>query len=67
MGGFLGTLASDTARFLLSSPSLSYSVVFASEAGLFVVAASMAVWVDRAPARRAMQRGNVGAVAIVGG
>ena len=37
IGGFLGTLASDIARYLLTSPALSYAVVFASEAGLFVV------------------------------
>jgi len=51
IGGFLGTLASDVARHLLTSPALSYAVVFASEAGLFVVAAVMAVWVHRAPVR----------------
>jgi BCD family chlorophyll transporter-like MFS transporter len=51
IGGFLGTLASDVARYLLTSPALSYAVVFASEAGLFVVAAVMAVWVHRAPVR----------------
>ena len=51
IGGFLGTLASDVARYVLTSPALSYSVVFAAEAGLFVVAAVMAVWVHRAPAR----------------
>jgi MFS transporter, BCD family, chlorophyll transporter len=51
IGGFLGTLASDVARYLLASPALSYAVVFASEAGLFVVAAAMAVWVHRAPVR----------------
>jgi MFS transporter, BCD family, chlorophyll transporter len=51
IGGFLGTLASDIARYLLASPSLSYAVVFASEAGLFVVAAFMAVWVHRAQSR----------------
>lgn len=51
LGGFLGTLASDVARYLLASPSLSYAVVFASEAGLFVVAAVMAVWVHRAQGR----------------
>jgi MFS transporter, BCD family, chlorophyll transporter len=50
IGGFLGTLASDVARYLLTSPALSYAVVFASEAGLFVAAAAMAVWVHRAPA-----------------
>ncbi len=51
IGGFLGTLASDVARHLLASPALSYAVVFASEAGLFVVAAVMAVWVHRAQRR----------------
>jgi BCD family chlorophyll transporter-like MFS transporter len=56
IGGFLGTLASDVARYVLTSPALSYSVVFASEAGLFVVAALMAVWVHRAPARAAAPR-----------
>ncbi len=29
IGGFLGTLASDIARHLLSSPALSYAAVFA--------------------------------------
>lgn len=67
IGGFLGTLASDIARYLLSSPSLSYSVVFASEAGLFVVAAMMAVWVHRAPARNAVRQGDLQTVAIAGG
>ncbi|MDN3276596.1 BCD family MFS transporter [Frankia sp. RB7] len=55
-GGFLGTLASDIARYVLTSAALSYSAVFASEAGLFVVAAFMAVWVDRAPAKDATQQ-----------
>jgi BCD family chlorophyll transporter-like MFS transporter len=55
-GGFLGTLASDTARYLLTSPALSYAAVFAAEAGLFVVAAVMAVWVHRAPARTVSRR-----------
>jgi BCD family chlorophyll transporter-like MFS transporter len=51
LGGFLGTLASDIAHYLLASPDLSYALVFAAEAGIFVVAALMAVWVHRAPAR----------------
>ncbi|HXI06402.1 MAG TPA: BCD family MFS transporter [Bradyrhizobium sp.] len=67
LGGFLGTLASDVARYLLSSPSLSYSAVFASEAGLFVVAAAMAVWIHREPAKGAIRRGDIGTVAIAGG
>jgi MFS transporter, BCD family, chlorophyll transporter len=67
LGGFLGTLASDVARYLLSSPSLSYSVVFASEAGLFVVAAVMAVWINRAPAKVAMRQNDIATVAVAGG
>lgn len=67
LGGFLGTMASDVARFLLSSPSLSYSAVFASEAGLFVVAAAMAVRIHRGPARAAIGRGDIVTVAIAGG
>jgi BCD family chlorophyll transporter-like MFS transporter len=47
LGGFLGTLASDGARHMLSSPSLSYSFVFAAEAGLFVLAAYLAVWIGK--------------------
>jgi BCD family chlorophyll transporter-like MFS transporter len=66
IGGFLGTLASDVARYLLTSPSLSYSAVFASEAGLFVVAGYMAVWVHRATAGNAM-RSDLGPVVIAGG
>jgi len=68
-GGFLGTLASDVARFLLPSAALSYSVVFASEAGLFMLAAWMAVWVHRAPADNAIRRDGLSDLraAIAGG
>jgi MFS transporter, BCD family, chlorophyll transporter len=68
-GGFLGTLASDIARYLLTSPALSYAVVFASEAGLFVVAAFLAVWVHRAPAKaeRRNEVGDLRAAAIAAG
>ncbi len=69
IGGFLGTLASDVARYLLASPGLSYAVVFTSEAGLFVVAAVMAVWVHRAQGRT-VRRGTLAVLpanAIVGG
>ncbi len=66
-GGFLGTLASDIAKYLLSSPALSYAVVFAAEAGLFVAAAMMAVWVHRAPLRSTLRQGELRAVAIAGG
>ena len=50
-GGFIGTLASDVAKYFLTSPALSYAVVFAAEAGLFLLAAAMAVWVHRASTR----------------
>jgi BCD family chlorophyll transporter-like MFS transporter len=49
-GGFLGTLASDAARYLLPSVSLSYALVFAAEAGLFMVAAGMALWIGKTAA-----------------
>jgi BCD family chlorophyll transporter-like MFS transporter len=45
LGGLLGTLVSDAARHFLSSPSLSYALVFTAEAGLFVVAAYLAFWI----------------------
>jgi MFS transporter, BCD family, chlorophyll transporter len=67
IGGFLGTLANDIARVLLSSAALSYSAVFASEAGLFVVAALMAVWVHRAPARDMVQQGQLRGIPVAGG
>jgi MFS transporter, BCD family, chlorophyll transporter len=47
IGGFLGTFVSDGAQHLLSSPSLSYSFVFAAEAGLFVLAAYLAIWIGK--------------------
>lgn len=59
VGGFVGTLASDLARLVLSSPALSYSTVFASEAGLFVLSAIMAVWVHRAQAKAAQRPADV--------
>jgi MFS transporter, BCD family, chlorophyll transporter len=46
-GGFLGTFASDTTRHLLSSVSLSYALVFAAEAGLYVIAACLAIWAGK--------------------
>jgi BCD family chlorophyll transporter-like MFS transporter len=46
-GGFLGTLASDAARHFLVSVSLSYALVFAAEAGLFLIAACLAIWIGQ--------------------
>ncbi|MBK7659812.1 MAG: BCD family MFS transporter [Betaproteobacteria bacterium] len=47
-GGFLGTVAIDLARGLTHSPVLAYSIVFASEGALFLVAAWLAARVDAA-------------------
>jgi BCD family chlorophyll transporter-like MFS transporter len=43
LGGFVGTLASDFARFILGSASLAYGAVFAGEAALFLVSAVLAL------------------------
>jgi BCD family chlorophyll transporter-like MFS transporter len=61
IGGFLGTLASDATRHLLPSLSFSYAVVFAAEAGMFLIAAALAFWVskplaDTAPTERAAEQ-----------
>jgi len=42
LGGFLGTAASDLARWLIGSQVAAYSSVFAAEAALFVLAAVLA-------------------------
>jgi BCD family chlorophyll transporter-like MFS transporter len=47
IGGFLGTLASDTTAHLLPSLSLSYASVFGAQAGLFLFAAALALWISR--------------------
>lgn len=47
VGGFLGTLASDAARHVLPSVGLSYALVFALEAGLFIFAACLAIWIGK--------------------
>jgi MFS transporter, BCD family, chlorophyll transporter len=42
IGGFAGTGASDLARYIIGTPTLAYSAVFALEAVLFLVAAVLA-------------------------
>lgn len=42
MGGFMGTVASDLARWLIASPGAAYASVFGLEALLFMVAAVLA-------------------------
>ena len=43
VGGFVGTLASDVARWLLHSPEVAYAMVFTGEAVLFLLAAVLAL------------------------
>jgi MFS transporter, BCD family, chlorophyll transporter len=47
LGGFLGTLACDVARFALGATGEAYSCVFAAEAGLFVLCVTLTVRVSR--------------------
>lgn len=49
VGGFIGTVASDLARYLLGSPVTAYSVVFALEAALFLFSAVLAMRVGAQP------------------
>jgi BCD family chlorophyll transporter-like MFS transporter len=50
-GGFMGTVASDLAHYLLGSPVGAYAVVFGCEAALFVVAAGLAARVGATPSQ----------------
>jgi BCD family chlorophyll transporter-like MFS transporter len=45
LGGFLGTVAVDLARLWFSAPQVAYAIVFCAEAGLFLAAAVLAVYV----------------------
>jgi BCD family chlorophyll transporter-like MFS transporter len=61
-GGFAGTVAVDIARRIFETPAAAYGVVFAAEAGLFLVSAALAASLPRpvsesqgaGPARQAM-------------
>jgi len=64
LGGVLGTAASDLARWLIGSQVAAYVSVFTVEAGLFVVAAVLAVGI-RIPAARTRARTFEGSVPIV--
>ncbi|MET0875590.1 MAG: BCD family MFS transporter [Tardiphaga sp.] len=66
-GGFLGTLASDAAHAVLAQPAMAYATVFAAEAGLFMVAAWMAVWVHRSGQRGDATVRDMAKAAMVGG
>ena len=45
LGGFLGTVAIDIARQLLSDPAHAYAIVFSGEAALFIYAAALGLTV----------------------
>ena len=62
LGGLAGAAASDLARWLIGSPGAAYATVFGFEAVLFVVAATLAARIGRAPAATAglAQRANGG-------
>jgi BCD family chlorophyll transporter-like MFS transporter len=47
IGGFVGSMASDAARLLLSSIPVAYATVFVAEAALFVFAAQLAIRIAR--------------------
>ena len=52
LGGFLGAAASDLARLVLGSPAAAYGTVFAIEGLLFLVAAVLALRLNRQPSNR---------------
>ena len=51
IGGFLGAAGADTMRFALGENHLAYGTVFVIEAGLFLVAAALALSAIDAPGR----------------
>jgi MFS transporter, BCD family, chlorophyll transporter len=56
LGGLAGTLESDLLRFVMAKPASAYGVVFASEAALFVVAATMVTRIGTAGANGAARQ-----------
>lgn len=54
LGGFMGTVALDTSRWLTGSEQISFAVVFSAEAALFVISAviAMAIGVRAASGNR---------------
>ena len=45
-GGLIGAVTSDLTRRIIDDPGLAYGVVFFAEAGLFVIAAKLAMGID---------------------
>jgi BCD family chlorophyll transporter-like MFS transporter len=56
LGGLVGTLAVDVARWALGSPAPAYTIVFFGEAAAFVLAAVLGAAVSRRPPERFMHQ-----------
>jgi MFS transporter, BCD family, chlorophyll transporter len=55
-GGLLGAAASDLARTFISTPGFAYGLVFFAEAGLFILAAKLAMGIDSASAEPSQKK-----------
>jgi BCD family chlorophyll transporter-like MFS transporter len=66
LGGFAGTAASDLARYLVDSPSSAYALVFAGEATLFLVAAILAIQVNKRGAHAVTRVSSLGPLSAPG-
>ncbi|MDJ0738591.1 MAG: BCD family MFS transporter [Gammaproteobacteria bacterium] len=58
LGGFLGTVAVDTAKLFFAAPEVAYAIVFCAEGGLFIAAAVLAVSVH--PPRQPAAQHEIG-------
>ena len=54
-GGLIGATASDIARIFISTPGYAYGLVFLAEAGLFILAAKLAMGIDSASAEHSQK------------
>ena len=66
LGGFVGTVAFDLARYVLEQPAIAYSLVFSLEACVFLVAAWLGLTALRSdPARAPRELPSFGEIAMV--
>jgi MFS transporter, BCD family, chlorophyll transporter len=66
LGGFVGTVAFDLARYVLEQPAIAYSLVFSIEACVFVLAAWLGLAALRSdPARSPRDLPSFGEIAMV--
>ncbi len=66
LGGFVGTVAFDLARYVLEQPAIAYSLVFSVEAGVFLVAAWLGLTALRSdPVRAPRDLPSFGEIAMV--